>query len=141
LSYLLDTNVISEIRKEHKTHPNVSRWWSQVKENSVHLSVLLVGEIRKGIDLLHHRNDLAAAASLERWLNLLTHAYVDRIIPIDTAVAEEWGRMNVPNPISTIDGLMAATAKVHNLILVTRNEKDILHTGVQYINPFNFPGE
>jgi len=97
--------------------------------------VLVVGEIRRGVERLRRR-DPEQAAILETWLALLLRTYSDRVLPITADIAEEWGRMNVPDPISPIDGLMAATAKVRRFTLVTRNTAHFARTGVPLLNPF-----
>ena len=97
--------------------------------------MLTVGEIRRGIDGIQRR-DPATAASLNRWLRGLVEQFADRILIVDRVVAEEWGRMNVPDPVPVIDGLLAATAKVHGLSLVTRNTKHVRRTGVTCVDPF-----
>jgi len=94
-----------------------------------------VGEIRRGVERIRRR-DARSARVLEAWLRRLVAEHSDRILPIDDAVAEEWGRLNVPDPIPVIDGLMAATARVHGLTLATRNLKDIKRTGAACVNPF-----
>ena len=99
------------------------------------LSVLVVGEIRRGIERIRRR-DGAASHALERWLASLVAGYEDRILPVDRRVAEEWGRMNMPTLLPVLDALMAATAKVHGLALATRNVKDVALTGVKTLNPF-----
>lgn len=82
------------------------------------------------------RRDRRAARALERWLRRLMVEHGDRILPIDLAVAEEWGRLNVPDPLPVIDGLLAATARVHGLTLATRNVKDVARTGAPLLDPF-----
>ena len=134
MSFLLDTNVVSEARKP-AGNPNVRAWMGSVRGADLHLSVLVVGEIRQGIERLRRR-DPAQAAVYETWLDRLHSDYADRIIPITAAIAEEWGRLNVTDSIPTIDGLMAATAKVMGLTLVTRNVADVARTGVRVLNPF-----
>jgi hypothetical protein len=135
LSYLLDTNVISELRKGKRSDPRVAAWFATIGDDEVFLSVLTVGELRQGIERIRRR-DIKRAADLNRWLRTTVETYQDRILAIDRAIAEEWGRMNVPDPLPVIDGLLAATAKVHGLTLATRNTKDIAHTGVTFLNPF-----
>ena len=102
------------------------------------MSVLVVGEIRQGIEGLRRR-DSVQADHLEVWLSGLRRCYADRILPIDLEIAEEWGRMNAPDPISSRDGLMAATAKVRNMTFVTRKTSDVARTGVRLLNPFDLP--
>ena len=134
MSYLLDTNVISEVRKP-QANPHVRAWFASVSGESLYLSVLTVGEIRRGIERLRRR-DPAQAAIFEAWLASLRQHYADRLLPVTTEIAEEWGRLNVPDPIPTIDGLLAATARVRGLVLVTRNTADLARTGVRVLDPF-----
>jgi toxin FitB len=136
VSYLLDTNVVSEIRKK-APNSGVSAWLASVPDDELFLSVLVVGEIRQGIERLARR-DLAKAEILEQWLSRLVHAYGDRIVPITVRVAEAWGRLNVPDPVPVVDGLMAATALVHDWTLVTRNVDDVSSTGVRFLDPFEY---
>jgi predicted nucleic acid-binding protein len=100
--------------------------------------VVTIGEIRRGIDSVLRR-DAVSAAALNRWLRDLVEGFDERILPVDRAIAEEWGRLNVPDPLPVIDGLLAATAKVRALTLVTRNTRHVAGTGVSYINPFAAP--
>jgi toxin FitB len=133
--YLFDTNVIAELRKGRRANPRVTAWLDPIEPDQIHLSVLTIGEVRRGIDSVGRR-DAAAARALERWLRRLLAEHADRILPVDSAVAEEWGRLNVPDPVPVIDGLLAATARVHGLVLATRNVKDVHRTGVDFVNPF-----
>ena len=135
MSYLIDTSVLSELRKGPRCDSRVARWFADVAADDVFLSVLAVGEIRRGVERIRRR-DAGSARSLEAWLRRLVAEHSDRILPIDGAVAEEWGRLNVPDPVPVIDGVMAATARVHGLTLATRNVKDIKRTGVACVNPF-----
>lgn len=135
MSYLVDTNVISELRKGQRCDPNVRAWFSPIPEEEIFLSVLTIGEIRKGIESIRLR-DQAAARVLDRWLRQMILSYKDRILPVDQEVAERWGEMNVPDPIPVLDGLIAATARVHELTVATRNLKDVARTGVPCVNPF-----
>jgi hypothetical protein len=136
VSYLVDTNIISELRKAGRCDRRVAQWFGEVADDEVFLSVLTVGELRKGIDSVQRR-DSRSAAALNKWLRGLVESFDDRILPVSRAVAEEWGRMNVPDPLPVIDGLLAATAKVHGLALVTRNTKHVARTGVSFVNPFD----
>ena len=136
MSFVLDTNVVSEARKGPRMDVGVARWLSEVEPEELYLSVLVVGEIRQGIEGLQRR-DPVQAGHLETWLSGLRRRYVDRIIPIDEEIAEEWGRMNAPDPISSRHGLMAATAKVRGMTFVTRNTADVARTGVRLLNPFD----
>jgi predicted nucleic acid-binding protein len=135
VSYLLDTNVVSELRKRDRANPHVRTWFETVESHDLYLSVLTVGELRRGIDLLGQRDAISAAA-IKRWLRTLLEGFGDRILPVDRTVAEEWGRLTARPGIAPIDGLFAATARVHRLTLVTRNLKDVRHADVDALNPF-----
>ena len=135
MGFLLDTNVISELRRVNP-HPRVLAWQQNQRRAEAYLSVLVIGEIRQGIERLRRR-DPAHARALEQWLAGLLTSYRDRILPVTTDVAEEWGRLNaLRQPIPVVDGLMAATAKVHQLTLVTRNVAHVARSGVAVVNPF-----
>ena len=135
MSYLIDTNVISELRKRERCNANVARWFDACPPEEMFLSVLTVGEIRRGIESIRTR-DSEAAASLDGWLARVIAEHEDRVLSIDRAAADEWGRLNVPDPLPVIDGLLAATAKVRGMILVSRNTRDVERTGVTCLNPF-----
>jgi len=135
VKFLLDTNVVSELRKGPRAERKVTAWFNGLDPDELFLSVLVVGEIRRGIERIRRR-DPKTAQALDRWLAGLAAGFEDRILPVDRRVAEEWGRMNVPNPLPVLDALMAATAKVHGLVLATRNVKDVVSTGVTTLNPF-----
>jgi predicted nucleic acid-binding protein len=136
--YLLDTNVLSELRKAKRANPNVLAWYQGVSAGDIFASVLVFGEIRSGIERIR-ANDPAQAKALDRWLKQLETFYVDRILPITAAVADRWGRFDALSPISVIDGLMAATALENDLTLVTRNVHNVRRTGAKLLNPFQ-PG-
>lgn len=133
--YLLDTNVASETRKGQRINANVSAWLESVDDNDMFLSVLVIGEIRKGIEQARPKDPVKARA-LEGWLTGLEHRYGDRMLSITPTVADQWGRLSAIRPLATVDGLLAATAIVHDLTLVTRNVNDVAHTGVTLLNPF-----
>jgi predicted nucleic acid-binding protein len=126
---------LSELRKGKRCDPHLTAWFATISEDEIFLSVLTIGELRRGIENIHRR-DSRSAASLNSWLRETIANFHDRILPIDQDIAQEWGRMNVPNPLPVIDGLLAATAKIRGLILVTRNTKDIARSGVPTLNPF-----
>lgn len=136
--FLLDTNVISELVRR-RPEPSVTTWIDATDETLLHLSVLTIGEIRKGIVSLR---DTARSAALGAWLDShLLIRFANRILPIDGAVADRWGRLSakqesIHSPIPVIDGLLAATALQYNLTLVTRNVKDVAGTGVPLFNPW-----
>ena len=136
MTFLIDTNVISELRKGEKADRAVLGWISQVDEDDLYLSVLVVGEIRKGVERVRRR-DQASAQALETWLRQITTAYAERVLPITTEVAEVWGRLNVADPLPVVDSLLAATAQVHGMTVATRNVIDIGRTGVPVVNPFD----
>ena len=136
MGFLIDTNVLSELRKEAKMDQNVRQWFDAVRPEDIYLSTLTIGEIRHGIELLRRR-DQKAAVQLDTWLAEVQKDTGGRILPITNEIPEQWGRFGIPDPVSVIDGLMAATAMVHGHTLVTRNVRDIEQTGVAFINPFN----
>lgn len=133
--YLVDTNVLSEVRKGSRCDDSVAAWWTAIAEEDIFISVLTIGEIRRGIESVRRR-DAQSAVALEMWLSRVIREHRDRILGIDREIAEEWGRLSVPDPLSPIDALIAATAKVHGLTLVTRNVHDIARTGVGSLNPW-----
>jgi len=135
VSFLLDTNVVSELRKK-KPNTGVATWFDSVHASELFLSVLVVGEIRQGIERLGRR-DAAQAEVYERWLHQLVAAYADRVVPVTTDIAEIWGRLNLPNPLPEVDGLLAATALSRDWTLVTRNAVEVGTTGVRVLNPFS----
>jgi predicted nucleic acid-binding protein len=136
VKFLVDTNVISEIRKRDRGHPNVARWVNNTPIEEIGTSVIVIAEIRHGIEL-KRRRDPQQAISLDRWFMQMRTRLGDRVLPIDERIAEAWALLGVPNPLPLLDGLLAATAKVHGLTLVTRNVADILPTGVKYLDPFS----
>jgi toxin FitB len=135
MSFLVDTNVVSELRKGRRANAKVRDWFHSIDDAALYLSVLVIGELRQGVEGLRGR-DPSSAANLDRWLHELIQRHAGRILPIDATVADRWGRLNVPDPISAVDGILAATALVHSLTLVTRNVRDIRRTGVRYLDPF-----
>lgn len=135
MSFLIDTNVISEVRKGARCDPGVSSWYKEIADEDLFLSTLVLGEIRKGVEHARPR-DPDKAEALERWLSAVVAAFGDRVLHIDNAVADRWGRMVAVRPIPVIDGLLAATAATHGLTLVTRNSRDVAGLGAQVLNPF-----
>jgi predicted nucleic acid-binding protein len=135
VKFLLDTNVISEIRKRDRAHPNVKRWVTGTPVDDIGTSVLVLAEIRRGIEL-KRRSDPEQASSLDRWFLQMRLGLGARVLIVDEPVAEAWALLGIPDPLPLIDGLLAATAKVHSLTLVTRNVADIAATGVQLLDPF-----
>ena len=135
MSYLLDTNVVSELRKHHPD-PHVLAWYGGVASVDLFISVLTIGEIRIGIERLR-RKDPAQADHLEHWLRGLQMTYADHIVDIDAATADHWGRLSVSDPLPVIDGLLAASAKARGWTMVSRNTADLARSGVPVINPFD----
>ncbi len=133
MSFLLDTNAVSEIRRGRD--PLVRAWVAKVEDVDLHLSVLTLGEIRKGIERLRDR-DPAQAEVFASWLGELNTLFADRIVPVDARVAEEWGRLNAAATRNTVDSLIAATARIHGLTVVTRNTGDFEGCSVPLLNPW-----
>ena len=134
MKFLLDTNVLSELRKPNPS-PAVRAWFEQVPEEALYLSVLVLGELRLGI-ARKRRKDPVAAMHLGVWVDKLVEDYASRVLPVDVGVVEVWANISAPDPLPPIDGLLAATAIAHTLTLVTRNVRDVERTGVQILNPF-----
>ena len=137
--YLVDTNVISEARKGPRAHPGVRQFFQRAAEerDGLYLSVVTVGELRRGVELIRQRGDLMQASLLERWLNELLSAYADKVLPFDAEAAQVWGRLRVPSPAHELDKQIAATALIHGLTVVTRNVADFTGTTVDLLNPFD----
>jgi hypothetical protein len=136
--YLLDTNVISEIRKGDKANPGVQQFFSAATQSNtpLYISAITIGELRRGVDLLLHRGDSIQGKLLESWLNTILQDYQERILPIDGGIALLWGKLRVPDAQHTLDKLIAATALTYDLTVVTRNVKDFERTGARLLNPF-----
>lgn len=136
--FLLDTDVVSEIRKGPKANPGVREFLAGVRRDSadLYLSAVTIGEIRQGVERVRHRGDIAQARRLERWLATVTTTYSEAILPFDEECAHVWGRLRVPNPENPLDKQIAATALIHDLQVVTRNVVHYVPTGVRLFNPF-----
>lgn len=134
MSFLLDTNVVSETPKR-SPDPGVNAWLASVHDTDLYLSVLVVGEIRRGVERLRRR-DGRRADRYDAWLTALLLNYGDRILAVTVEVAQQWGKWNIPDPLPAVDGLIAATAMVHDLTLVTRNASDFQRPGLRVMNPF-----
>ena len=135
MSYLLDTNVISEFRKEDKCNSGVRKWRNSVAHEETFLSVIVMGELRQGIERLRER-DKAGARKLDVWFSGIRAAYGQQILAVTSEVCHVWGANSLLWPLQTADALIAATAMQKELTLVTRNEHDFQRCGVDFINPF-----
>ena len=135
MSYLVDTNVLSELRRK-QPQPEVVAWFTQRPRQTLYLSVLTLGEIRKGIERL----GAARQQPLLDWLEVeLPNYFLGRLLAVDAHTADRWGRLlaSAGRPLPAVDSLLAATALQHDLTLVTRNTADFAGTGVRLINPWN----
>ena len=135
MTFLLDTNILAETRKRDPA-PGVVSWIRLTPSDQLHVSVLTLGEITLGIARIRARGDHPQAAILERWLDGIEKGFVDRALPVTLRVAADWGRHQPPWPVPVVDALIAATARVNGLTIVTRNVRDFELAGVPVINPF-----
>ncbi len=135
MSFLLDTNVISEPRRK-RPDTKVMSWLKHMESTALSISVLTLGEIAKGAAQCAE-HDRAQAETIYRWLALVRSNYADRTIPVESAIAETWGRLAAKRPMPVIDGLLAATALVRGLTLVTRNVRDFADVGISVFNPWD----
>ncbi len=135
MSFLLDTNVVSETRKRVPDR-NVMAWLEGVDQRDLYVSVLTIGELTKGV-ARRRRRDPRGAESLGHWLRGIEELFSDRLVPVDGEIATVWGELNAEAPLPVIDSLLAATAKVRGLALVTRNVKEVARTGVGCVNPWD----
>ena len=134
--YLLDTNVISELRKGAKANTNVTSWARTISTSTLFLSVITILEIEMGI-LQKERQDPSQAAFLRTWMNsCVLSAFSEKIINIDLAVAQRCAKLHIPDPKSERDALIAATALIHRMTLITRNTHDFKETGARLFNPW-----
>ena len=136
--YLVDTNIISEARKRTKANKGVREFFKKVSndESRIFISVVTIGELRRGVELIRRRGDTRQGNQLEKWLGILLTEYQDHILDINHDVAQLWGRLRVPHPENALDKQIAATALIYDLTVVTRNQKDFVKTGVRVHNPF-----
>ena len=135
--FLLDTNIISEVRKGRRSDPNVSNWYAGLIESQLFISSLTIGEIRRGIELARRRRDVDQAEALETWLQTVIQRFSGRILTVDTEEADTWGQISAIRPVPVVDGLLAATAMAHDMTLVTRNVSDVEGLGVRVLDPFS----
>ena len=136
--YLIDTNVISEIRKGDKANPGVKQFYKKAVEGNhrLYISAITIGELRRGVDMILHRGDMRQAEQLEKWLSLIILEYEENILDFTAAEALIWGNLRVPNYENSINKQIAATALTYELTLVTGNIDDFEATGVALLNPF-----
>lgn len=137
--YLIDTNVISEIRKKKKANPGVQAFFQSAdqQELQLYLSVITIGELRRGVERIRYRNDVSQASQLECWLNDIIRDYRERILDFGNTEANIWGALRVPHHENSIDKQIAATALAYDLTIVTRNTDDFASTGTKLLNPFS----
>lgn len=133
--FLLDTNIVSELRRGDRVNQGLSSWFHAAAEEDLYLSVMTLGEIRKGIERLRPR-DPAQAIVFERWLSTLENEFSGRLLSIDADTADEWGKLQAIRPLPVVDALIGATCLRNNLQLVTRNESDFQGLGIGLLNPF-----
>lgn len=136
--YLIDTDVISEVRKRGRAARGVTAFFKQatIHDSALYLSAVTIGELRRGVELIRHRGDSRQAMMLERWLDALLSEYAENVLAFDADVAQVWGRLRVPHPENALDKQIAATALLHGLVLVTRNVRHFASTGVKLFDPF-----
>ena len=134
MNYLVDTNVLSELRKRDRADARVVGWFQQRKGAELYLSVLTIGELRRGVERIRIR-DPSSSTTIELWLDRVVLDFRDRIVGVDRAIAERWGHLGIPDPIPDVDGLIAATAIERDLVVVTRNTRHIALTGARHIDP------
>jgi predicted nucleic acid-binding protein len=135
MAFLLDTNIVSELRKQSRCSPAVRQWFVATPAEDIYLSVIVLGEVRRGIDQVRGR-DPASARVLDSWYAGLKLAHAERILPVTLKICEIWGSRPFLWPLETADALIAATAHHYGLTVASRNERDFQRSGVDYINPF-----
>jgi predicted nucleic acid-binding protein len=137
--YLVDTNVISEIRKRDRADKGVVAFFRKASRDDadLYLSVVTIGEIRRGVELIRHRGDKPQATRLENWLDDVLLEFGPHVLAVDEEIGQLWGRLRVPHPEHALDKLIAATALIHDLTVVTRNVDDFAGTGNRVLNPFD----
>ncbi|MGG1948543.1 type II toxin-antitoxin system VapC family toxin [Trinickia sp. NRRL B-1857] len=136
--YLVDTNVVNEVRKRDRADKGVMAFFRQAaqKDADLYLSVVTVGELRRGVEIIRHRGDEHQATRLEKWLEGVLGEFASNILAVDEEIGQLWGRLRVPHPEHSLDKLIAATALIHDLTVVTRNVDDFAGTGARVLNPF-----
>ena len=137
MSFLLDTNVLSELRKGPQAHPNVRAWDGDTQQRPRFISVVVIAELRRGAHA-RARKDAQAGAALHRWIDRVLLSFADRTLPVDLQVAEVWATLMVPDPRSPMDALIAATALAHGLTWVTRNVRDVAGGDLALLDPWKY---
>ncbi len=130
--------MLSEIRKRQKANKGVRKFFERVIEDDeqVYVSVITLGELRRGIELIRHRGDARQAGLLEKWLGVVLNEYQDFILDVDEAIAQTWGKLRVPHHENALDKQIAATAIINGLTVVTRDTNDYQKTGAKVFDPF-----
>lgn len=136
--YLVDTNVISEVRKRDRADKGVMAFFREAAQEDIglYLSVVTIAELRRGVELIRHRGDKPQATRLENWLDAILREFGQNILSVDEEIGQLWGRLRIPHPEHALDKLIAATALIHDLTVVTRNVDDFTGTGARVLNPF-----
>jgi predicted nucleic acid-binding protein len=134
VNFLVDTNVLSEV-KRGRGDARVKSWFAKIDNAALYTSVMVVGEIRRAIELIRRR-DASQVVGFEAWLAQLQDDFGDRVLPVTQDIAEEWGRLNAPDPLPVIDALLIATARVHDLVIASRNIRDVGRSGAHVLNPW-----
>lgn len=135
--YLLDTNVVSELRKGVRANPGLMAFFAELRAEEVYLSVQTIGELRRGVENIRGRGDLQQADRLEAWLDALVSDHALRILDFDLECAQIWGKLMSPNPQHPIDKQIAAIGLIYDLTVVTRNTADVQSSGVRLLDPFS----
>ena len=139
MTFLADTNVLSELRKRERADERVRAWTAAHGWGAIHTSWIAIAEMKRGAALVARR-DPAQAAALEKWISEVVDRLNDRVFPVERSVAEAWASLMIPNTRPAMDTLIAATALVHGLTLATRNVRDFVGSGIGVIDPWSFTG-
>lgn len=135
--YLLDTNVVSELRKGPRMNPGVAAFFGELKQEDIYLAVQTIGELRRGVETIRERGDRIQADQLETWLEDVVVGYANRILVFDVECAQLWGRLMSPNSQHAIDKQIAAIGLIYDLTIVTRNTEDFVSSGARLYDPFS----
>lgn len=135
MRFLVDTNVVSELKRGRRAAPAVAKWFESLPPDQVFTSVIVLGEIRRSIELIARR-DRPQAELLERWYAGMRRRLDTRVLPVDEPIMMMWSRISVPDPLPAYDGLLAATALVHDMTVATRNTSDFRRVGAKVLDPW-----